>query len=228
MTFSKLNISAFLAILFHVSGVIGILFSPYSNWFIQNTPLNLLLMAGLLIWNQEKINKGFLVFTALCFITGMVTEMIGVNTGLLFGNYTYGTVMGIKWLGVPVLIGINWFVVVFCCLVLMEKLHQWVKDKYTADGLPAPPIRLETISVIADGAIMATCFDWLMEPVAVKLGFWQWHSETIPSLNYACWFLISCGLIAVSRKLDFSKTNTFAVHLLVIQTLFFLTLSLFL
>jgi len=224
---TKKNISIYLAILFHVSGLIGILYTPYREWFIGNTPLNLLLMAALLIWNQQKPNRDFIYFMLICFVTGMVTEMIGVNTGILFGNYAYGTVMGIKLMGVPLLIGVNWFVIVFCCLVLMEKMHHWVKAKYLAEEMSPPPAMLESLSVIVDGALLAMAFDWLMEPAAVELGFWQWEGQAIPALNYACWFLISSALIAFSRKLSFHKLNPFAVHLLVIQTLFFLTLRIF-
>lgn len=224
---TKKNISIYLAILFHVSGLIGILYTPYRDWFIGNTPLNLLLMVVLLIWNQQKPNRDFIYFMLICFVTGMVTEMIGVNTGILFGNYRYGTVMGVQLMGVPLLIGVNWFVIVFCCLVLMEKMHHWVKAKYLREQMAPPPALLEGLSVIVDGAILATAFDWLMEPAAIELGFWQWEGQSIPALNYACWFLISAGLIAVSRKLSFHKFNPFAVHLLVIQILFFLTLRIF-
>ncbi|TAH06721.1 MAG: carotenoid biosynthesis protein, partial [Sphingobacteriia bacterium] len=88
---NKINTSTFLALLFHVSGLIGILFSPYKEWFIQNTPVNLLVMTVLLFWNQQKINRLLLLFFAIAFTVGMVTEIIGVNTGFLFGNYSYGT-----------------------------------------------------------------------------------------------------------------------------------------
>jgi len=228
MKFRKIHISTFLAILFHLSGVIGILFSPYSEWFIQNTPLNLLLMTGLLFWNQQKINQPFFLFFACCFFTGMVSEMIGVNTGMLFGTYSYGKILGFKIAGVPLLIGLNWFVLVYSCIVLMEQLHEWVNNKYAASEMPLMPERLVSLSIIIDGALLATFFDWIMEPAAVKLGFWQWESATIPTFNYLCWFIISALLIWVSRKLKFQKRNDFAVHLLIIQTLFFLTLRIFL
>jgi|688.fasta_scaffold01675_38 putative membrane protein len=225
---NKIHTSTFLALLFHVSGLIGILFSPYKDWFINNTPLNLLVMFALLIWNQPKINRSLIGFSVIAFSTGMITEIIGVNTGLLFGNYTYGSVMGIKVGGVPLLIGLNWFIVVFCCVVIMEQMHQWVKDKYETMGQPAMSVKLEHMSIIIDGAMMATFFDWIMEPVAIKLGFWQWHSGAIPFYNYCCWFFISAALIALSRKIAFPKRNDFAVHLLIIQALFFLTLRIFL
>ena len=228
MNFSKIQISTFLAILFHLSGVIGILFSPYSEWFIHNTPLNLLLMTILLIWNQQKINWQFILFFACCFLVGMVSEMIGVSTGILFGTYSYGKILGFKIAGVPLLIGLNWFVLVYSCIVLMEQIHEWVNHKYAAADIPLMPERLVNISIIIDGALLATFFDWIMEPAAVKLGFWQWESASIPTFNYTCWFIISALLIWVSRKFKFSKRNDFAVHLLMTQTLFFLTLRIFL
>lgn len=227
-TFSKINISAFVAVLFHISGLMGILLSTNRDWFIRNTPLNLILMAGLLILNQKKVNKIFIFFFVLCFVIGMLTEMIGVNTGLLFGNYAYGNILGVKLLGVPLLIGLNWFVIVYCCIVLMEQMHLWVKTKFRSEEQPMPSVKFETLSVIVDGAMLATYFDWLMEPIAVKLGYWQWGTESIPIWNYFCWFLISALLIAISRKLNFNKQNPFAVHLLFIQALFFLALRTFL
>ncbi len=225
---NKINISTFLALLFHVSGLIGILFTPYKEWFIHNTPLNLLVMAALLFWNQQKINRFLILFFAIAFTVGMTTEIIGVNTGLLFGDYSYGSVMGIKIGSVPLLIGLNWFIVTYCCIVIMEQMHQWVKNKYEALGQPAMSVKLEHISIIIDGAMMAAFFDWVMEPAAVKLGFWQWHSVSIPIFNYICWFFIAAFLIGISRKISIPKRNDFAVHLLIIQTLFFLTLRIFL
>ena len=84
--------------------------------------------------------------------------------------------------------------------------------------------RMVTISLVLDGALLTVFFDWVMEPVAVKLGFWQWEGGVIPFFNYLCWFLISAALLLLFRYLRFDKTNHFAVHLFIIQLLFFLTL----
>ena len=40
----------------------------------------------------------------------MITESLGVNYGLIFGNYEYGNNLGFKFFGVPFLIGINWII----------------------------------------------------------------------------------------------------------------------
>jgi len=67
-----------------------------------------------------------------------------------------------------------------------------------------------------------------MEPVAVRLGFWQWQNNTIPFYNYVCWFAISCVLMYVYKQLQLNHHNRFAVHLFAIQLLFFLFLRLYL
>ena len=62
---------------------------------------------------------------------------------------------------------------------------------------------------------------------AVKLGFWQWENGIIPLYNYVCWFLISVFLLVLLRKFPFPRANHFAVHLFIIQLLFFWILRTF-
>lgn len=216
---SKNNVATFIALLFHVSGCIG-MFTSSASWFIQNTPLNLLLMFGLVIWTHQEKNRAFFIFLLIAFATGMVTEMIGVNTSLLFGKYVYGNVLGIKLYNVPLLIGINWFVIIYCAGVAMSFLHTYIEVKMVTAGHFFTP-QLQMFSLIIDGALLATFFDYIMEPAAVKLGFWQWHEDVIPLKNYASWFMISVALLYVFSKLTFNKHNQFAIHLLIIQLLFF-------
>ena len=88
---------------------------------------------------------------------------------------------------------------------------------------------VQLISFITDGALLATLFDFIIEPVAVKLGYWHWLDDgAIPFYNYTCWFFISIILLTVFRLLPFDKNNRLAVHLFIIQVLFFLLLRVFL
>lgn len=82
--------------------------------------------------------------------------------------------------------------------------------------------------MVLGGAAIATCFDIILEPVAVKLNFWSWENGHIPLLNYICWFIISAVLLGVKMRLKIIRVNTFATSLLIIQALFFLMLNLFL
>lgn len=224
---TKKNIAIFIALLFHVCGAIGILFSPYKDWFIANTPLNLILMTVLLVWVQPQKSLPFFLFFVISFLAGMGTEMIGVNTGKLFGNYHYGEVMGKKLNGVPYLIGVNWFLTTFCIGVLMTKIATWTEDKYESLGFRIKPW-IVTASFIFDGGFLSTLFDYNIEPVAKKLGFWYWKDGVVPGFNYICWFVIAAQLVYLFKKLNFDKDNQFAIHLLIIQALFFITLQIYL
>ncbi|TKK70922.1 carotenoid biosynthesis protein [Ilyomonas limi] len=226
--FTLQHIALFVVLLFHVSGAIGILYTPYKDWFVQNTPLNLLIMAVLLIITQLQKNISFFLFFATACITGFVVELIGVGTGHLFGNYQYGKVLGIQYDGVPLLIGINWFIIMYCTGIISQSLQSWSTKQLAVMQAEVKP-SVQFISFITDGALLATLFDFVMEPVAVRLGYWQWLGNgDIPLYNYTCWFVISMLLLAIFKLLPFEKNNPLAVHLFIIQLLFFLLLRTFL
>jgi putative membrane protein len=75
--------------------------------------------------------------------------------------------------------------------------------------------------------LLATLFDWFLEPAAVKLGYWTWLQGSIPIFNYVCWFIISALLMLVFQQSGFKKVNQFAVNLLFIQILFFFAIRTF-
>jgi putative membrane protein len=214
----------FLALLFHATGVLGILFTPYKDWFVSSTPLVLLFMFLLLANTQLKSLKNFLLSFAIAFVISMATEIIGVNTGLLFGEYQYGPVLGPKILGVPWLIGLNWFVIVYCSGSFLLHSIELIKNKLTIPLSRAT----STTMVVLGGAALATFFDFILEPVAVKLDFWTWSNGDIPLFNYLCWFVVSAVLLRVNLQLKQVNTNVFASSLLIIQAVFFLLLNLFL
>jgi len=223
--FTKHDIATAIAVFFHAIGLIGLLFFD-KGFFIRATPFNLLLSFALLIWTQEEKNKQFLFFLFICFATGFFVEVIGVNTGILFGNYTYGDVLGFKVQHVPLLIGVNWFIIIYCCGISIHTLLMKLISRMAADT-GKPPYSLKALSVIVDGATMAVFFDWLMEPVAIRLGYWSWAGP-IPFFNYLCWLAVSGLLLAIFHFIKFDKQNKFAVNLLLIQLMFFLVLRTFL
>lgn len=92
-----------------------------------------------------------------------------------------------------------------------------------------PVKQIKAFSIVMDGATLAVVFDWLIEPVAVKLGYWTWLGNgQIPMFNYISWFVISMLLLLIFHVLPFQKQNKFAVNLLLIQAMFFLLLRTFL
>jgi putative membrane protein len=224
MLYFKKHSPLYLALLFHITGVLGILFTPFKEWFIISTPLVLLIMFILLANSQIKLSKDYTLFSLIAFVIGMVTEIIGVNTGLLFGDYQYGPVFGPQLYGVPFLIGLNWFVIVFCSGSLLTQCVDLIERKFNINLAAAA----SAFIIVLGGAAVATCFDFILEPVAVKLHFWSWDNGYIPLFNYVCWFIISAILLSIKMYLKKMRVNTFATSLLIIQAVFFLMLNLFL
>ncbi len=231
--FTKQNIAIAIAFIFHLSGAIGILFTPYKDWFIANTWLNLLLMFGLILFthndgNENKFSniKNLLLFAAIAYIIGFGAELLGVNKGILFGNYSYGNTMGAKYENVPLIIGLQWFVTVYCCGVIMSFMGKWATRKLKELGEEDKTTkRGHNISLLIDASLLATFFDYIMEPAAQKLGYWQWENNKVPFYNYTCWFFVSALLLFVFTKLQFNKLNRFAIHLFIIQLLFFIAIN---
>ena len=225
--YTKFEIATATSVFFHSIGLVGLFFFD-KDFFLAATPVNLLLSFALLIWTQREKNIFFYLFLLACFTVGISVEIIGTNSGMLFGNYTYGNVLGFKFKNVPVLIGINWFIIIYCSGISIHTLLMKAINRVAAHT-QKPPTVLKAISVIVDGATLAVFFDWLMEPVAVKLGYWVWNGDgSIPLFNYICWFIVSLLLLVVFHFANFSKQNKFAVNLLLIQLMFFLLLRTFL
>ena len=223
----KYAVATCIAVFFHLIGIVGMLFFD-KNFFIAATPVNLLLMLGLILYTQEKINISFIAFILLCFIVGVGTELIGVNTSLLFGSYAYGNVLGPSYSDVPFMIGVNWFIIIYCCGISVSMLLEKASAKL-AEMTGAPSKALKVFSVMSDGAMLAVFFDWVMEPAAVKLGYWQWLGDgSIPFYNYLTWFILSAVLMAAFAFLKFNKRNIFAVNLLMIMMMFFMIVRTFL
>ena len=203
-----LSVSVFICILVHFCGAIGMTTS-YAPFFIAMTPINLMLMFLLLLWNVTAFQRNIWISMLLAFSVGMAAEAIGVNTGFLFGDYYYGKVLGPQVAGVPLLIGLNWFCTVYCAYVSVGWFNEndWMKRDWFAALMVA---------------LITTVYDWVMEPVAVKLGYWIWSSSQIPIYNYVCWFILTFLLILAFRKLKLSANNFFAPVLLLVQFIFFL------
>ena len=73
-----------------------------------------------------------------------------------------------------------------------------------------------------------TFLDIFIEPIAIKLDFWQWQNSIIPMQNYVAWFIISFFLFLFFRKVNKNLSNRFSTIVLAIQFLFFTILNLLL
>lgn len=200
--------SAFLIIIYSV-GLVG-LCSSWQAIFLLLTATNLYLSLAILLAFHKQWNRAFVFFSLICFVLGLSVEILGVATGLIFGNYHYGASLGSKILSVPIVIGANWLMLIYCCGTILQNVNLSIFFKALI------------------GAFAMVLLDILIEPVAMKLDFWQWQNNIIPIQNYIAWFFISLFLLLVFHSLSFNKQNFLAKILLIIQFSFFAMLNIFL
>ncbi len=188
----------------HGFGLLGLLLPWSRPWFEAATPFSLLLSAGLLLYYHHDWRPAFLVFVAVAVLTGFFIEVAGVQTQAVFGAYTYQTSLGLKVLHVPLVIGINWLMLVYAIGVLCD------------------PLRMHWLLKSMVAAVLMTGMDYLIEPFAMAHHYWVWAGASIPWQNYLGWFVVSFALQIVFYTLPFCKENPLAKYLMIIQAAFFI------
>lgn len=206
---SKANILIAILIIFYTVGSIGILTPESRSNFLSLSFFNLILSFIILLLAEKSHAIKFYFFLLTCFIIGFIAELIGTKTGLLFGNYSYGENLGIKISGVPLVIGINWGILVVTSASIINRFN-----------LPWQ------VKVVLSSLLM-TSLDVLMEPVAIKSDYWQWSGGEIPFYNYFCWFMVSLPLHFLYFKYRIVKSNKVYDALFIVLTLFFSLLNIF-
>lgn len=219
-SFSKQNIAVFVIVLFHIAGLPFIVYEPTRSLFLFATPFTLLLSATLLFWNHKDKSSSFISFCVIAFGIGFGAELIGVQTGILFGDYKYSSILGWKIGGVPLIIGTNWWMCTYSCGVVVNQFYP-PNSKPTSFFF----LLIPTFTKAFIGAILMLLLDIVIEPVAMKLDFWQWQNHQIPLLNYGTWFIASFFLLCLFFRLPFKKENPVAVTLYLTLFLFFAALN---
>lgn len=209
------------AVILHAAILLGLLLTD-GQWRLYTVPGLIFIMFILILLTKEKLDKHFFFFVLIAFVFSLITCGVGVNTGLLFGNYDYGKSLGPAIQNVPLALGLFWIIIIYTTGIFTEALYKKVEKKFPPDNLF--PKTIQKFSIVIDGALIATFFGWILEPAAIKLGFWSWQTETTPFLFYITWFGLSALLLLSFELLKFKKENDFAVHLFIIQLLFFLAI----
>lgn len=156
--------------------------------------------------------RGALAAAALAVVAGgggLIAESIGVSTGFPFGTYEYTDGLGLKVLGVPVLVPLAWIMMSWPALVVTRRLVR-------AAGVAGRWARPATAVV---GAYALTAWDVFLDPQMVDQGNWVWRYPTpslpgvadIPLTNFAGWLLVSFLIVAtldlVIRRDETAETD---------------------
>jgi len=199
---------AILLILYTV-GIVGILL-PIHERFIYLTPFNLLVSLGIMLYFHPHWKSATYWYLVIAYVWGFMAELLGVQTGLLFGDYAYGGVLGPKVWGTPLMIGINWMMLGYAAGILSNTL--------------LGPLHWVLRGTLA--ALLMVGLDVLIEPVAIAYDFWSWGGGSIPLSNYVGWFLVAFPLECFFAYYHRATRNKVAISLFVLQVLFFGILAL--
>lgn len=197
---------AILVILYSV-GLIGIKFNLVEN-LVLLTPINLLISLGIILCNHEKWDNKFLLAISIIGLAGFFVEVAGVKTGAIFGDYTYGKTLGWQWLDVPLVMAVNWLILIYCSAAIVSRRVEWHW----------------AMKAFASAVILMT-MDFLIEPVAIRYDFWQWAGGVIPDQNYLAWGGIAFVLSAIFLQLVPPVNNKVALALFLLQIGFFVGLA---
>ena len=151
------------------------------------------------------------IFSSAIFLFGLIVEILGVNYGLFFGEYSYGANLGPKIYEVPFVIGLNWVLLIIATGSVSDKL---IKGK-------------EVYKIIFASFLMVL-IDLLMEKSAPKLDFWEFVISPVPFSNYLWWFIFSLCFQYIFFKTVKTKEYNLSSNILVIQFIFFGMLAVFL
>ncbi len=194
-------------------GVIGHLIPATRGLMLMLTPFSLLLTGSVVLadWLLRHRNEGahlpLMVWFIAAYCFTFFVEVIGVKTGLVFGAYTYGDVLGWKVLDTPLIIGFNWVLVVAGSYSRAVTL---VRNRY--------------LTPLLTGAI-ALVFDLVLEQIAIRLGYWHWTGGDIPLQNYVAWFVLA-ALLSFPLEKIVRVRHTIPFLYVEIQFLFFVILLL--
>lgn len=189
-------------------GLVGHLVPATLSLMIWLTPF-ILLLAGLMVLvplYKEQPAK-FWIWCTFIFTGTLIVEVIGVVTGDIFGSYEYKSALGPQLWNVPVIIGLNWLLIILGAIGISQIIRN------TA---------LFPLSV----GILVLLLDYFLEPVAVKLDYWEWNTHHIPLQNYLVWFVAGVICAIIYRILRLKLKSHIPQSYFIIQLIFFAVLRL--
>ncbi len=195
-----------ITILFHIVGLLGIVFIDL-ELFAGLSALNLLLSAFLIFIDDEGPSREFWRLFITCFLVGYTVELIGITTDFPFGEYRYGNNLGVKLFGVPLVIGVNWFLLTISAGFVSQNIFS---DRWAR---------------ILGGAALMVFVDFWIEPLSDDLDYWHWAGGYVPVWNYLGWYLVSLFTQNVFQRTLRLHINNLAVKYFFIVLAFFILLN---
>ncbi|MCG8700091.1 MAG: carotenoid biosynthesis protein [Bacteroidales bacterium] len=164
----------------------------------------------LILLRTDKKGR-YLLFIALFGLVTIFLEIIGVKTGLVFGEYYYEDMWKVTMMGVPVIIGVNW-------MVLMIASSNIAKHLFKGGNL---------FLICLFSGLFIFCIDLVLEQVAIQLKYWYWIGDAIPKQNYLIWFLLGALFPLLERWIGLNIKWKKLIGYYIINWVFFAAIMLF-
>ena len=203
----------------------------------------LLVLNGLLLYAiyQRNRDRRLLVWLVVAYCFTFAAEAVGVATGALFGEYAYGATMWWQWLGVPFVIALNWCVLTLATNELALRLApaagllttedteggtEFTQSRGALEGGHGGGMTWRSFGVAVVASVLIALYDVAIEPVAVKLDYWQWGGGTIPLRNYVMWAVVALVISLPLQVLRIRFRSPLLLVYLGAQLFFFVVLNL--
>lgn len=194
--------------IFYIVGLIGFIFPIHAD-FAKLTPFHLVLSLIVAISFHRGWSFPMLLFLWVCGVAGFFIEVVGTNTGWIFGEYHYGKTLGFQLWNTPLSMAINWILTAYTAGMSV----QFLLDK------------AHLITKVIVAALLMVSLDVLIEPIAIRFDFWQWKDNIVPMQNYWGWFFSSLPLLLFFFLANGERQNKVAFGVFILQIIFFFLLN---
>jgi bisanhydrobacterioruberin hydratase len=199
-----LIVTAFTSIALH-------LIPDFQPLIIKLTELYLFLINSLIfafgLLNNHRNLSGFTFWSVFTILSLFLIEVLGINTGELFGTYLYGNTLPTKLAEVSIIIPFNRAMLILAAYGSISKL---IKNRYLRALI---------------SSIIIALLDILIQTVATKLGYWYWETSHIPLQNYVGVFFVSLIFSSILAIMKIHARATVFKIFLITQFMFYLILS---
>lgn len=128
---------------------------------------------------------------------GLGAEVLGLRTGLPFGEYAYSARLGPEVIGVPAIIALAWAMMSYPCLLAARRLTR------------------HPVATAVVGAVALAAWDLFLDPQMVAAGQWAWTStdahlpgiDSVPAQNFLGWLLVSLVLMLLLDRLPRRRSD---------------------
>ena len=181
---------------------------PYTREIFKALiPVNFLVAFLVLLITDRSDLRKLIPFSIIVFVLTFVIEAIGVESGKIFGDYTYGWSLGPKISETPLIIGWNWLMLLYCATIISGK---FTDNRYFISFMTA---------------VLMVVYDFFLERPAGYLDMWTWSGEFVPMQNFLAWFIISWILSGALQLLKPKMVNPVAPTMFGVHMLFFFLLN---